>query len=363
VLRAYQYDANAIFHAAILVSFGTGRGAAVIICSPADEPVVFLPNLVDSKPMQKPVIKVMVKAARQGGSVLLRHMSKLDSLSVFEKGRQDYASEVDSQAEVEIIKELRRAFPEVAILAEESGAMGGRGLQTFVIDPLDGTSNYLRGMPHFCVSIALVENGEPTDAVIFDPLRNEIYSASKGAGALLNDKKIRVADRKDLTGSMLITGFPPRERLRLAPQLEATRQLLTTSEAEDIRRTGSAALDLAWVAAGRADGYFEAGREGLGHRGGDSAGARSRRPRLRLPRSRRAAARRRPGHRRQPEGLRRPPERRSSPPATPPRSTEAFGAALVGPFGAVLFCGYAALSAAKQYCPCGPPNASTLRPG
>ena len=209
--------------------------------------------------MQKPVIKVMVKAARQGGSVLLRHMSKLDSLSVFEKGRQDYASEVDSQAEVEIIKELRRAFPEVAILAEESGAMGGRGLQTFVIDPLDGTSNYLRGIPHFCVSIALVENGEPTDAVIFDPLRNEIYSASKGAGALLNDKKIRVADRKDLTGSMLITGFPPRERLRLAPQLEATRQLLTTSEAEDVRRTGSAALDLAWVAAGRADGYFEAG--------------------------------------------------------------------------------------------------------
>ncbi len=208
--------------------------------------------------MQKPVIKVMVKAARQGGSVLLRHMSKLDSLSVYEKGRQDYASEVDSQAEGEIIKELRRAFPDVAILAEESGSMG-RGKQTFVIDPLDGTSNYLRGIPHFCVSIALVENGEPTDAVIFDPLRNEIYSASKGAGATLNDRKIRVADRKDLVGSMLITGFPPRERSRLGPQLEACRQLLTTAEAEDLRRTGSAALDLAWVAAGRADGYFEAG--------------------------------------------------------------------------------------------------------
>jgi myo-inositol-1(or 4)-monophosphatase len=220
---------------------------------------MFLPNLVDSKPMQKPVIKVMVKAARAGGAVLLRHMSKLDSLSVFEKGKQDYASEVDQQAESDIIKELRRAYPEVAILAEESGAMAGRGMQTFVIDPLDGTSNYLRGMPHFCVSIALVENGEPTDAVIFDPLRNEIYSASKGAGATLNDKKIRIGDRKDLTGSMLITGFPPRERLRLAPQLEAIRLMLTTSEAEDIRRTGSAALDLAWVAAGRADGYFEAG--------------------------------------------------------------------------------------------------------
>ncbi|MEO8161598.1 MAG: inositol monophosphatase family protein [Arenimonas sp.] len=206
--------------------------------------------------MQNPVIKVMVKAARQGGTVLLRHMSKLDSLNVFEKGRQDYASEVDSLAEAEIIRELRRAFPDHAILAEESGAMG-RGKQTFVIDPLDGTSNYLRGIPHFCVSIALVENGEPTDAVIFDPLRNEIFSASKGAGATLNDKKIRVADRRDLNGAMLITGFPPRERARLAPQLEAIRALL--ADAEDIRRTGSAALDLAWVAAGRADGYFEAG--------------------------------------------------------------------------------------------------------
>ena len=208
--------------------------------------------------MQKPVINVMVKAARQAGSVLLRHMGKLESLSVFEKGRQDYASEVDNLAEAEIIRELKRAYPDAAFLAEESGAMG-KGRHTFVIDPLDGTSNYLRGIPHFCISIALVENGEPTDGVIFDPLRNEIFSASKGAGATLNDKKIRVADRKDLTGAMLITGFPPRERQRLAPQLEATRSLLVEAGAEDIRRTGSAALDLAYVAAGRVDGYFEAG--------------------------------------------------------------------------------------------------------
>ena len=206
--------------------------------------------------MQKPVVNVMVKAARQAGSVLLRHMGKLESLNVFEKGRQDYASEVDSLAEAEIIKELRRAHPDIAILAEESGAMG-KGRQTFVVDPLDGTSNFLHGIPHFCVSIALVENGEPTDGVIFDPLRNEIFAASKGAGATLNDKKIRVADRKDLAGAMLITGFPPRERARLAPHLECVRGLL--ADAEDVRRTGSAALDLAYVAAGRADAYFEAG--------------------------------------------------------------------------------------------------------
>ncbi|KFN44918.1 inositol monophosphatase family protein [Arenimonas oryziterrae] len=206
--------------------------------------------------MQKPVVNVMVKAARQAGNVILRHMGKLDSLNVFEKGRQDYASEVDSLAEAEIIKELRRAYPDYAILAEESGSMG-KGRQTFVIDPLDGTSNYLRGLPHFCVSIALVENGEPTDAVIFDPLRNELFTASRGNGALLNDKKLRIGDRKDLTGSLLITGFPPRERARLDIQLDTIKTLLT--EAEDIRRTGSAALDLAYVACGRADGYFEAG--------------------------------------------------------------------------------------------------------
>jgi myo-inositol-1(or 4)-monophosphatase len=206
--------------------------------------------------MQNPVVNVMVKAARHAGSVILRHMGKLESLSVVEKGRQDYTSEVDAAAEKEIIRELRRAHPDAAILAVESGAMG-KGRQTFVIDPLDGTSNYLRGLPHFCVSIAMVENGEPVAGVIFDPLRNELFTASKGGGAVLNDKKIRVADRKDLAGALLVTGFPPRERARLAPQLEAIRQLLDT--AEDVRRTGSAALDLAYVACGRADGYFEAG--------------------------------------------------------------------------------------------------------
>ena len=112
--------------------------------------------------MQNPVITVMTKAARMAGTVMLRHMSKLASLNIVEKSPQDYASEVDAAAEKEIIKELRRAYPDIAILAEESGAMG-TGRQTFVIDPLDGTSNYLRGFPHFCVSIALVENGEPTD--------------------------------------------------------------------------------------------------------------------------------------------------------------------------------------------------------
>jgi myo-inositol-1(or 4)-monophosphatase len=206
--------------------------------------------------MQNPVITVMVKAARQGGTVILRHMNKLDSLSVFEKTKQDYASEVDSLAEAEIIKELKRAYPTAAFLCEESGAMG-KGKQTFVIDPLDGTSNFLHGIPHYCVSIALVENGEPIEAVIYDPIKNELFTASKGKGALLNDRKIRVSERKDLSAALVITGTPPRDRDRIGPHLAFTEILLGT--AEDIRRTGSAALDLAYVACGRADAYFESG--------------------------------------------------------------------------------------------------------
>src|SRR6476659_1352926 len=206
--------------------------------------------------MQKPAVTVMVKAARAAGNILLRHINKLDALNVVEKDRMDYASEVDGLAEAEIVRELKRAMPDCAILGEETGS-SGKGRQTFVIDPLDGTSNYLHGFPHWCVSIALVENGEPQHGVIFDPLRNELFTASKGAGAVLNDKRIRVTERKDLAGTMLITGFPPRERERVGAHLDCVRELLR--EAEDIRRTGSAALDLAYVAAGRADAYFEAG--------------------------------------------------------------------------------------------------------
>ncbi|HDS0950687.1 TPA: inositol monophosphatase [Stenotrophomonas maltophilia] len=206
--------------------------------------------------MQKPAVTVMVKAARLAGNVLLRNINKLEALNVVQKGRMDYASEVDADAEKVIVKELKRAYPEYGVFGEEGGVQGGHR-NMWVIDPLDGTSNYLRGVPHYCVSIALVENGEPTDAVIFDPLRNELFTASRGAGAVLNDRRIRVADRKDLGGTMIHTGFAPRERARASAQLKAVDALLV--QAEDIRRSGSAALDLAYVACGRADAYFEAG--------------------------------------------------------------------------------------------------------
>jgi myo-inositol-1(or 4)-monophosphatase len=212
--------------------------------------------------MLKPAVNVMIKAARAGGNVLLRHMHKLDALKIVEKARMDYASEVDGLAEAEIVKELRRAYPEYAVLGEEGGMQPGRGpgsRATWVIDPLDGTSNYLHAWPHWCVSIALVENGEPTHGVIFDPLRNELFTATRGAGAQLNERRFRIGERKDLAGAMLVTGFPPRDRARIGPQLDTLRGLLDGAGAEDVRRTGSAALDLAYVACGRADAYFESG--------------------------------------------------------------------------------------------------------
>ena len=206
--------------------------------------------------MSRPAVNVAVRAARAAGQIILRHMNRLESLAVVEKQQLDFVSEVDRMAEAEIIRELKRAYPRHAILAEESGATG-QSKSTWIIDPLDGTHNYLRGFPHFCVSIALVEHGDPIIGVVFDPLRNEIFTASKGDGAFLNDRRIRVGKRDGLEGALLATGFPFRQRAHLDTQIGMTRALLR--EAEDLRRTGSAALDIAYVAAGRIDGFYEIG--------------------------------------------------------------------------------------------------------
>jgi myo-inositol-1(or 4)-monophosphatase len=207
--------------------------------------------------MSRPAVNVAVRAARSAGNVILRYMNRIDGLNVVEKQRMDFASEVDKLAEAEIVKELRRAYPDHAILAEESGSIGKKNPLTWVIDPLDGTHNYLRGIPHFSVSIALLDKGVPVYGVVFDPLRDELFTASKGDGAYLNDRRIRVGKRENLGGAMIATGFPYRQREHLNAQLDMTRALL--GQAEDIRRSGSAALDLAYTAAARYDGFFEIG--------------------------------------------------------------------------------------------------------
>jgi myo-inositol-1(or 4)-monophosphatase len=208
--------------------------------------------------MRKPVVNVAVQAARNASKIILRSLGKLDSLKVVEKERMDFTTEVDRLAEAEIIKELRRAYPDHAILAEESGESGNvKSRFQWVIDPLDGTSNFTRGLPFFCISIALVEAGVPIAGVVYNPLSEELYTAHKGSGAFMNDKRIRVGNKLGVAGSLIGTGFSPRQRARLPAQLRMIKQLLV--QAEDLRRTGSAALDLAFVACGRLDGFFEFG--------------------------------------------------------------------------------------------------------
>ncbi len=206
--------------------------------------------------MPRPAVNVAVRAARAAGSIILRYLNRVDSLTVEEKSRMDFVSEVDKLAEAEIVRELRRAYPDHAILAEESGKTG-KADKLWIVDPLDGTHNYLRGFPHFSVSIGFADHGDLVYGVVYDPLRDELFTASKGDGAFCNDRRLRVARRETLAGALLATGFPYRQRAHLETQLAMTRALLAT--AEDIRRTGSAALDLAYTAAGRIDGYYEIG--------------------------------------------------------------------------------------------------------
>lgn len=206
--------------------------------------------------MQNGAINIAIKAARAAGQVIMRSLPKRDSLPIIEKAQNDFATEVDRLAEQTILRELKRAFPTHAFLAEESGATG-KSRYLWVVDPLDGTSNYIRGFPHFSVSIALTYDGDPVLGVVFDPLRDELFTAERGRGAVMNDRKLRIGTRKDLQGCLLTTGFPFRDKQHMESHMAMTRSLM--DQAEDIRRTGSAALDLAYVACGRFDGYYELG--------------------------------------------------------------------------------------------------------
>jgi myo-inositol-1(or 4)-monophosphatase len=211
---------------------------------------------MESLTRMNPALNIAIKAARKAGSVILRNMDRLGGVNVTLKGRNDYVSEVDRQAEEEIIAILRKAYPAYGILAEEGGLTEGDEYQ-WIIDPLDGTTNYLHGFPQFAVSIALAHRGRIEQAVIYDPLREELFTASRGGGAFLNDRRVRVSGLKTLEGSLLGTGFPFRQPAILDTYLATFRAL--HPDAAGIRRAGSAALDLAYVAAGRLDGFWEFG--------------------------------------------------------------------------------------------------------
>jgi len=203
-----------------------------------------------------PTLNIAVKAARAAGDVILRYVDRVEGLSIQSKARNDFVSEVDHLAEQQIIRTLRRAYPDHAVLAEESGATG-EAEYTWVIDPLDGTTNFLHGFPQYAVSLALKHRGRLEQAVIYDPLKQELFAASRGRGATLNSRRIRVAQRTSLEGALLGTGIPFREHQDLDRYLPTLRALVPGTAG--VRRAGSAALDLAYVAAGRLDGFWEFG--------------------------------------------------------------------------------------------------------
>ncbi|MEX0729200.1 MAG: inositol monophosphatase family protein [Aquisalimonadaceae bacterium] len=205
-----------------------------------------------------PMVNIAVRAARNAGNVIVRNMDRLDRIRVEAKGLNDYVSEVDRMAEREIIDVLHRAYPDHQILAEESGAQGHND-HVWLIDPLDGTTNFLHGLPHFCVSIALQVKGRLEVGVIYDPVRQELFTAHKGGGAALDGRKLRMRAQKSIEGRLIGTGFPFRQPKNMDCYMEMFRAV--SRRAGDLRRAGSAALDLAYVASGRLDGYWEIGLE------------------------------------------------------------------------------------------------------
>lgn len=204
-----------------------------------------------------PMLNIAVRAARNAGDIIVRYVGRVDTLTITTKEKNDFVSQVDRQAEDEIIAVIRKAYPGHAILAEESGDHQGKEEFQWIIDPLDGTTNFLHGFPQFAVSIALQHKGRLEQAVIYDPMRQELFTATRGAGAFLDNRRMRVTPQKSLNGALLGTGFPFRKQQHLDAYLAMFKALFP--DTAGIRRAGSAALDLAYVAAGRLDGFWEIG--------------------------------------------------------------------------------------------------------
>ena len=203
-----------------------------------------------------PMLNIAVKAARRAGNLIHRASDNVDHLTVAKKHHADYVSEVDRAAERAIIETLLESYPSHAILAEESGVHGDSEY-VWIIDPLDGTTNFLHGFPQYAVSIAMQHNGVLTQAVIYDPTKNDLFTATRGRGAFLNDKRIRVSKRDQLADCLIGTGFPYSKFDHIDAYLDIFRDVM--QKTAGLRRPGSAALDLAYTAAGRFDGFFETG--------------------------------------------------------------------------------------------------------
>ena len=203
----------------------------------------------------EPLLNIAVTAARKAGDIILQHAEQLDRIKITQKGENDFFSEVDVKAEQTIIHAIHKAHPTHGIIAEESGAYNTDAECVWIIDPLDGTNNYLHGFPCYAVSIAMQFQGRLEHAVVYDPLRHECFAASRGRGARLNDRRIRVSKKADLNSAILGSGPSVLNPERGEAYNANVPALL--KECTSIRRIGSAALELAYVAAGRLDGFFE----------------------------------------------------------------------------------------------------------
>jgi len=221
-------------------------GAALRTCQPAQLTM-------------HPMLSTAVKAARRAGSIINRGARDLDRLTITTKGPKDFVSEVDRAAETAIVETLLATYPDHAILAEEGTAKDANAGAEYlwIIDPLDGTTNFLHGFPQYCVSIAVRHKGQVTQGVVYDPVRNDLFTATRGRGAFLNDHRMRVSRRQHLKDCLIGTGFPYRDGADLEAYVAMMRAMMSATTG--IRRPGAAALDLAYVAAGYYDGFWEIG--------------------------------------------------------------------------------------------------------
>jgi myo-inositol-1(or 4)-monophosphatase len=207
----------------------------------------------------QPMLNIALRAARAAGEKIVRASDRMDLVKVDEKGTNDFVTDVDRNAEQEIISIIRKAYPEHGFLGEESGSTKPDSETVWIIDPLDGTTNFIRGIPHYAVSIGCMHKGKLEHAVVYNPVTREEFTASRGYGAQLNGRRLRVTSRTTLDGALIGTGIPFRHHSEamLANYLKTLGEL--ASKTAGIRRPGSAALDLAYVAAGRYDAFWETG--------------------------------------------------------------------------------------------------------
>ncbi|CAH0538802.1 inositol-1-monophosphatase [Vibrio marisflavi] len=205
-----------------------------------------------------PMLNIAIRAARKAGNHIANSLENADKIESTQKGMHDFVTNVDKEAEAIIIETIKGSYPDHSIIAEEGGHVEGKDSDVqWIIDPLDGTTNFLKGLPHFSVSIAVRIKGKTEVACVYDPMLNELFTAQRGSGAQLNNARIRIKPAKDIQGAVLATGFPFKQKQHSESFMKILSALFV--ECADFRRTGSAALDLCYLASGRVDGYFELG--------------------------------------------------------------------------------------------------------